>query len=292
MVISSKFLAEPEKLYPALRVAHKYASVDDIGDAELALYRNQGFLAVECVLNPAELRDAVQAIEDITYGKVTGAKLNYDFDYANMYGLDHAQTYKSAADLTTPELREMALRKISDYVDVDARLAAIRHHPKIISIVEKITGEKTKLLQDMAILKPPGGGGGAEKPWHQDMAYGPLCYDRPVVGVWIALDEATVENGCMHVIPGSHADGGVPHYAVRDWQMCDTSVPVHRDMVVPLKPGGVLVFHGMLVHGTPPNQSKMRRRALQFHLVGESAEKVSPKEYKRIYTNEMSGAEC
>jgi ectoine hydroxylase-related dioxygenase (phytanoyl-CoA dioxygenase family) len=151
-------------------------------------------------------------------------------------------------------------------------------------------GEKPKLIQDMALLKPPQGGG--EKPWHQDMAYGVLTYDKPVVGVWIALDEAGVDNGCMQVMPRSHMDGGIPHYAVRDWQICDTNVPVERNVIVPLKPGGMLFFHGELVHGTAYNFSDKKRRALQFHYAPESAERVSPKEYKRMYTNEMSGAEC
>ena len=56
----------------------------------------------------------------------------------------------------------------------------------------------------MALLKPPRG---REKPWHQDHAYFNLPLDTPIVGVWIALDEATPENGCMHVIPGSHREG-------------------------------------------------------------------------------------
>ena len=50
-------------------------------------------------------------------------------------------------------------------------------------------------------------GGGREKPWHQDKAFFEIDVTSPVVGVWIALDEATPDNGCMHVIPGSHLEG-------------------------------------------------------------------------------------
>jgi phytanoyl-CoA hydroxylase len=124
------------------------------------------------------------------------------------------------------------------------------------------------------------------------MAYGNLAFDKSVVGIWIALDPAELDNGCMHVIPGSHRGGGAPHYAVRDWQLCDSGVQVETDVAVPLEPGGALLFSGLLHHGTPPNFSVKRRRALQIHYAGESAQKLSPEEYKRMFTNVMTNAEC
>ncbi|WP_127585960.1 phytanoyl-CoA dioxygenase family protein [Paenibacillus koleovorans] len=185
---------------------------------------------------------------------------------------------------------ERMARKIGDYVYYDERFYAMAYHPELLRVVEMLLGEKPKLVQDMALLKPPQGGG--EKPWHQDMAYRGLDYDRSILGVWIAVDEASVDNGCMHIIPRSHMLGGVPHYAERDWQMCDENVEADRALVAPLDPGGLLFFHGMLHHGTPSNFSTKKRRALQFHYAAESSEMVTPKEYKRMFTNEMSGAQC
>ena len=156
--------------------------------------------------------------------------------------------------------------------------------------MDRLFKEQAIVVQDQAILKPPTGG--AEKPWHQDMAYGNLAYDRSVIGAWIALDAAELDNGCMHVIPYSHMEGAVPHYAERDWQLCDRNVAVVKDVAVPLKPGGVLLFSGLLHHGTPPNFSEKRRRALQVHYAPESATKLTPQEYKRMFTNELTGAEC
>jgi len=124
----------------------------------------------------------------------------------------------------------------------------------------------------MALIKPPDGG--SEKPWHQDKAYFDVALDAPVVGVWIALDEATAENGCMHVVPGSHRGGPVVHFDRRDWQICDTDVQVDEDVMVPLAPGGALLFDGLVHHGTPPNRSEARRRALQFHYTAADAEWV------------------
>ena len=78
----------------------------------------------------------------------------------------------------------------------------------------------------MALLKPPGIG--REKPWHQDHAYFNVAASQRIVGVWIALDAATPDNGCMYVLRGKHRDtaspNAYPHFAVRDYQICDTTV--------------------------------------------------------------------
>jgi phytanoyl-CoA hydroxylase len=83
--------------------------------------------------------------------------------------------------------------------------------------------------------------------------------------VWIALDEATIENGCMQFMPGQHKEGPRIHFQRRDWQICDTEMLGQRSMSAPLKPGGLLLFSGLLPHGTPHNSSGKRRRALQYH---------------------------
>jgi len=142
----------------------------------------------------------------------------------------------------------------------------------------------------MGLIKPPRIG--REKPWHQDFAYFNLPLGTQVVGVWIALDEAMIENGCMHIIPGSHQEGPVVHFQRRDWQICDTDVQVNRCMAVPLKPGSCLLFDGLLHHGTPPSQSDKRRRAVQYHykpasvaMLDDSAERlrVFGEEGKDVY---------
>jgi phytanoyl-CoA hydroxylase len=162
----------------------------------------------------------------------------------------------------------------------------------VLSLLARIFAEQPKFLEDQALLKPPSKQSGIEKPWHQDMAYSSFAYTKMVCGVWVALDEATLDNGCMHVIPRSHRNGPVPHYAVRDWQLCDADVDVGSDETVPLKPGGMLFFCGLLHHGTPPNLSNQRRRALQFHYGTDSAVKMTPEEYKMVFTNRMTKAEC
>ncbi|MHA6482435.1 phytanoyl-CoA dioxygenase family protein [Paenibacillus sp. strain BS8-2] len=264
-----------ERLYRYDHISKTYTNLDVLGEKEWKEYKDVGYLAVEQVLGTDDVRHAIEALMEMIFVDTKGASIQFS---------------KPSSELKTNEERELAVRKVHQFAEQDDRLRHVAYHPGILGAVESILGEKPKLVQDMALLKPPHGGG--EKPWHQDMAYGNLAYNKPVVGVWIALDEAALDNGCMHVLPGSHADGATPHYAVRDWQLCDTHVAVEKDVAVPLPPGGLMLFHGLLKHGTPYNMSPKRRRALQFHYVGESAVKLSPQEYKRTFTNEMSGAEC
>lgn len=161
------------------------------------------------------------------------------------------------------EQRLDSVRKLMPIVDCDARLRAVAALPALRAVVARIMGENPRLSQDMALLKPPRIG--REKPWHQDMAYFDFPTATPIVGAWIALDEALPANGCMMLIPGSHRAGPVPHWKRRDWQICDTDVQVGKSLAVPLPPGGCLLFHCLLHHGTPPSQSDQRRWALQFH---------------------------
>ncbi|MFD0710348.1 phytanoyl-CoA dioxygenase family protein [Paenibacillus sp. GCM10027626] len=263
-----------ERLYPVGPIYEALSSPDQFTDDHVRLFWQQGFLAIEHLLNKAEITAATEAISDII---------------AHPGQLGRVEFTKPRAEIEAAEL-ELSVRKVYQFAADEPRLGELTRHSVLVSLIERLLGERSKLVQDMALLKPPHGGG--EKPWHQDMAYGPLAFNKAVIGAWIALDEAGVDNGCMHVIPYSQREGATPHYAIRDWQICDTSVPVNRSIAVPLKPGGVLLFHGLLYHGTPYNFSTKRRRALQFHYAPESAVKLGPKEYKQFFTNEMTNAEC
>lgn len=119
---------------------------------------------------------------------------------------------------------------------------------------------------------------GREKPWHQDHAYfdvevtpAPSGAPSNIVGIWLALDPADAENGCMHILAGETAAGPqlepFLHWQRRDWQICDTDIAHGGCVPVPLKPGSLMLFSSLLPHGTPPNLSDRKRRALQWFVV-------------------------
>jgi phytanoyl-CoA hydroxylase len=128
------------------------------------------------------------------------------------------------------------VRKLMSFVTYDERLKAMAEHPELLSLMRRVMDGEPDLFQDMALLKGPGG---REKPWHQDCAYFDIAIGTPVIGIWIALDEASEENGCLHILPGTHREGPSEHFKVRDWQICDSSVQTKRSVTVPLPPAAV-----------------------------------------------------
>jgi len=62
----------------------------------------------------------------------------------------------------------------------------------------------------------------------------PTMLGTPVVGVWLAIDEATLDNGCMRLLDGGHRANPRPHLAIRDWQLCDTDRLGVGSVAVPL----------------------------------------------------------
>jgi phytanoyl-CoA hydroxylase len=133
-------------------------------------------------------------------------------------------------------------------------------------------------------VKPPKVSG--EKPWHQDAAYFRGSDPNLMFGVWIALDPATRENGCMEVIPGSHLRGPAPHVPAADINLCTIRpdlVRLEDRRALPMDPGDVLVFNSLIHHYTAANRSDQRRRALQFHYHQVGLEWTSLEAHRALY---------
>lgn len=192
--------------------------------------------------------------------------------------------------VTDPDL-ELKVRKLMWYARQDETLEYLAFaHPVIQRVLESLIGPQPLMFQDMALIKPPFIG--SEKPWHQDNAYFSVAPLDAIVGVWIALDEATPENGCMHVLRGGHRRGALQHYHDRDCEIVPQRLKNIEAVPVPLKPGGALFFYGMLPHQTPRNNSPERRRALQFHYRSQQSQIVSRDEYNAIYNDNGVPASC
>jgi len=135
--------------------------------------------------------------------------------------------------------------------------------PFILDLVEQVIGPDIVLWGSQVFCKPAHTG--REIPWHQDGEYWPI---RPLAtcSVWIALDDATPENGCMRYIPGSHAAGSLyPHHdAARPDRVLGLEVDARafdakaaQDDV--LKAGQFSLHDVFLIHGSEPNRSTRRR---------------------------------
>ncbi len=145
-------------------------------------------------------------------------------------------------------------------------------------VLTSIIGPNVKLMQSMLFIKSASKPGQA---WHQDEAHIPTR-DRSLTAVWIALDDATVRNGCLWVIPGSHRRGVLYPERDQDDPRFDCTREAHgyayrqEDAIpVELPAGAALVFNGYLLHRSLPNTAPSgSRRALVNHYM--SAESLLP----------------
>lgn len=274
----------PSWLYAyATVVTQGVAGLNSVTDRDIQVFHERGYLVIHNAFSAAETGAGLDAISDIICEKLSEKS-------SELKGLQFENAAFDKLEHLNLEERHNAVRKLQDFIHHDKRLEALAFHRGLLGVLNRIVGEEVIKIQDMALLKPPLIG--REKPWHQDMAFFNLPLDATVVGAWLALDEATPENGCMMVIPGSHKRGAVIHFKRRDWQICDTDVYNDGAVAVPLKPGSLLLFHGLIHHGTPANTSVHRRRALQFHYCGKTVQASSEAERLATFGSEGKNVSC
>lgn len=272
--------AYPEDLYAAAATIEARNGLPDDPREIESQYREAGFVSVDHAFSPEETRGLVEALSELTVRELPKrTQLQFEHEAAGkIEGL-------------SPDERLDYVRKLMWFVDLDPRIEAAAYEPRLLKIVGRLLGAEPEMFQEMALLKPPGIG--REKPWHQDHAYFNLPAGTPVVGVWIALDDANPLNGGMHFLPGGHRGGVIPHFNRRDWQICDTEVLGKGQAVAtPLKAGGLLIFDGMVPHGTPHNRTNTRRRALQFHYIPKGTPRTTTEERMALFGSEGRDVSC
>lgn len=174
----------------------------------------------------------------------------------------------AGAGLADPAARELLVRKFFDMGQADPFFWDHLRDARIIAVLDALLGPGARLLQCMALVKPPGIG--AAKDWHQDLPYFPLSPGGRCLGLWLALDDADLANGCMQVIPRSQRGGLQPHVdGPTGWRLPDDAVAARVDEAIslPMAAGSALLFDAALWHFTDHNHSPRRRRAVQYHYV-------------------------
>ena len=157
--------------------------------------------------------------------------------------------------------------------DLDPEFDRFSRTPKLANLADSLDFDDPVIIQSMYIFKPPRIGG--EVVCHQDSTY---LYTEPesCVGFWFALEDATLENGCLHFIPGAHRlplkkrnyrkDDGTITTDTLD----DTPWPEERKIAAPAKAGALVVFHGRAPHLSGANLSDKSRHAYTLHAIDRS----------------------
>jgi phytanoyl-CoA hydroxylase len=167
--------------------------------------------------------------------------------------------------------KEHSLNKMGHAMhDLDPVFDAFSRTPELAEVARRVGLEDPVILQSMYIFKPPRIGG--EVVCHQDSAY---IYTEPesCVGFWFALEDATVENGCMQFIPGAHR---MPlkkrNYRKPDGRLVtetldETPWPEERRVAAEVPAGSLVIFDGRAPHLSAANRSDRSRHAYTLHVI-------------------------
>ncbi len=245
-------------------------------------YQEDGFLLLEDWVS-ADLRQqlidrAYQLIEqaDLTehnrFSTTDRAQINNDFFLESAETIRcffEEKAFDETGELTQP--RAQSINKIGHALhDLDEVYRAFAQRPEFGALARDLGMLAPHLYQTMVIFKQPRIGG--EVTWHQDATF---FYTNPtsVITYWFALEDATLENGCLWLEPGGHTGPLRERYHREDRDLRmealdDTPWPDDTSGTpVSVKAGSLLVFHGHLPHYSASNRSDKSRLALTFHVV-------------------------
>lgn len=179
-------------------------------------------------------------------------------------------------DLRVP--KAVAVNKIGHALhDLDAEFESFSYASELAHLASDLGLVDAVALQSMYLCKPPRFGG--EVGCHQDATF---LYTEPltVMGFWFALEDATIENGCLWAAPGHHRGplrqryDRMPDGSAGFVTLCEDPLPIPPDELVPLEvaAGTLVVLHGLLPHWSGVNTSARSRHAYSLHCISAAAD--------------------
>ena len=232
-----------------------------VTEKQIRFFEEKGYLKYGKVLEQGEVGALIEGLDRVVRVELEGS------DESSLeFSLGHRHDVKKAGD---------GPRILTQYVNMwkrDKTYEKTVRHPLITGIAKTLLKTpEVRLWHDHIISKPPEDNGHFR--FHQDFYGWPLSEPR-ILSCWIALDDATVENGCMHVIPGSHRDPRFSLEAKRKELEAlekDPTVKTERAEMegrhasfgapVELKTGECMFHHCLNFHATPQNTTNRQRRA-------------------------------
>ncbi len=234
---------------------------------QIDFFHREGYLAIDAITTKEEVQK-MRVIYDALFEQKAGLKDGSHFDLAgsNKEGAQAVLPQISGPSKYAPELLTTLFR--------------VNAH----AIVCQLLGQDVECHYDHAILKP--GGRSAPTPWHQDESYWSPALEYQRVNVWMPLQEATLENGCMQFIPGSHKLEVLPHHSINNdpatagLEVDMAYVDESRAVACPLPEGGATFHLGRTLHYTSTNLTNHPRRSYSLVFGTTPKPRSTPREFK------------
>ena len=254
-------------------------------------WERDGFVVLPGFVSPDRVESLRRRIDDLVAGYASQGLPDGAATVFSTTEQTHAQDdwFLTSADVIRPFFEngafdadgnlvapmDRALNKMGHALhDLDPAFDQFSRTTDLASLVAELGVSDPLLLQSMVIFKPPRIGG--EVVCHCDHSF--LWTDpQTVVGLWFALDDATVANGCMWVIPGGHVGGARTRFRLdgtggTTTDVLDPTPYDHGDLVpVEAEAGTLVAFHGCLPHWSGANTSDRPRLAYTLHVIDGTA---------------------
>ena len=188
---------------------------------------------------------------------------------------DHFYTFWEPEMEHRAELpRRNRVRLMSNMCKHHPYFSSIGGHPEIYNVISSLFQTGVRMFSDTVFMKPAHHG--IEAALHQDTAFWPKL-EPNAMNFWLAVDSATVQNGCVHVIPGTHTVD-LPHHdhPIQGHILHDDEVDTAKQIPIELEPGDGIFFDSGLVHRSYPNRSDRSRRAYAAVYGAENLRHIEP----------------
>jgi len=263
--------------------------------AQLESFHRNGYLVVDHLLDDEDLQpleheyaELLDTMAQQLYreGKIDSAFSEYEFDERFTRIVAQYPDLIDRMNISLP-LENGDIEADSYHAHTGPAVFGLLRNPKILDVVESVIGPEiaSSPVQQMRI-KPPLGklsddniahSGVGNTTWHQDtVAVLDEAKDTSQVTVWVAVTDANEENGCLASIPASHKDGSHQHVAgtiPREPTVPAAIINNRNGESLPVKRGGIIMFHKQNIHCARPNRSDRLRWSvdIRYHPVGQAS---------------------
>jgi ectoine hydroxylase-related dioxygenase (phytanoyl-CoA dioxygenase family) len=233
--------------------------------AECAAYRERGYVVRPAAFADVELAELAAALERV-HDRVATAAAVPGAGVERIDGRRYQDLCGSRVKWEWDEggVNARSVRSMEPFLHLDPALASLARDPRLVEPMRSLIGGDVDLFTDKLNFKRPGG---SPFPWHQDTPYWAFgcSHVERLASVQLYVDAASVENGCLWMVPGSHKQGVLPTYQDRGvlGRLYTDLAHVEGNAEALVAPAGSLIFFdGSVVHGSRSNRSAHSRRAV------------------------------
>lgn len=241
-------------------------AVFTLTDEQIAFFHHEGYLTIPAITTAEEV-EKLQGVYDHIFAIKAGREEGNHLDLSS----------------TDEDDQPAALPQILNPAKYAPELLNTTFRANALTIARQLLGPEADFGGEHAIMKPARTG--VETPWHQDEAYWEPALEHNALSVWIPLQEATLENGCMQFVPGSQMQDVLPHHSIGNnprvvgLEVDGAEMTAASAVACPIPAGGATVHHCRTLHYTGPNRSNGPRRAYILALGTPPKQRSAPRNF-------------